>query len=119
MTSVDSGVETGNDSNDSMIVQHENQQQQQQYVSYQNIDNNICIDNAKFDIKINCNKTFKLNTDVVGLNHLRDNYPLRFIAECDSTLRTDLKMEPSMPYHKVNNHYKIFLIFKVRNNINY
>jgi len=112
MTSVDSGVETGNDSNDSVIVQHESQQQQQ-YVSYQNIDNNVCIDNAKFDIKINCNETFKLNTNVVDLNHLRDNYPLRFIAECESALGTDLKMEPSMSYHKVNKHYKIFLIFKV------
>jgi len=56
MASVDSGVETGNDSNDSVIVQQENQQLQQQYVAYQNIGNNIFVNHIKFDIKINYNK---------------------------------------------------------------
>ncbi|RLU26999.1 hypothetical protein DMN91_000798, partial [Ooceraea biroi] len=55
MTSVDSGVETGNDSNDSMIVQHENQQQQPQQERIYTIctpDNRIMTVRVNTDITI-------------------------------------------------------------------
>lgn len=114
MTSIDSGVETGNDSNDSVIVQHENQQQhqhqqqsQQCYIASNSTHNNFATTNpTEIDNKQDKSELdlfhIKINVPDDIMNTLDTSFMDCYVSSKRSLLVADYKMGVRMSSPKVN-----------------